>query len=166
MKATVVVLLMALLLSMVMAKWTRKVSHKGKRQSFDHLRKADKGKLKRILSSEKNVKDIADFFFKEADTDKDGLVDEEDLMGLMKKINEKIGIELPTKEEIMEIFEDLDEDDSGELSFSEFKVLAKDVLEKLLHDQQLPSLTSYFKFHMCGLSYKMDDQTRRRIAVE
>jgi len=40
----------------------------------------------------------------------------------------------PTKEDVMEVLEHLDEDKSGKIDFNEFKVLIRDVLEAMLEE--------------------------------
>ena len=45
-----------------------------------------------------------------------------------------MGADPPTKEDVMEVLEHLDEDKSGKIDFNEFKVLIRDVLEAMLDD--------------------------------
>lgn len=52
----------------------------------------------------------------------------------MVQIANDMGAEPPTKDDVIEVLEHLDSDKSGKISFDEFKVLIRDVLEAMLDE--------------------------------
>ena len=90
--------------------------------------------IKDILSNEKKFTEVAKVAFDSVDTDKSGQIDSAELEKVMIQIANDMGAEPPTKEDVIEVLEHLDTDKSGKISFDEFKVLIKDVLEAMLED--------------------------------
>ena len=92
------------------------------------------GAIKDILSNEKKFTEVARVAFDSVDTDKSGQIDGQELEKVMVQIAIDMGAETPTKEDVMEVLEHLDTDRSGKISFDEFKILIRDVLEAMLED--------------------------------
>lgn len=90
--------------------------------------------IKDILSNEKKFNEVARVAFDSVDTDKSGQIDAQELEKVMVQIATDMGADPPTKEDVLEVLEHLDSDKSGKISFDEFKVLIKDVLEAMLED--------------------------------
>ena len=90
--------------------------------------------IKDILNNEKKFNEVARVAFDSVDTDKSGQIDGNELEKVMVQIATDMGAEPPTKEDVMEVLEHLDEDKSGKISFDEFKVLIRDVLEAMLEE--------------------------------
>jgi Ca2+-binding EF-hand superfamily protein len=90
--------------------------------------------IKDILSNEKKFTEVARVAFDSVDTDKSGQIDGQELEKVMVQIATDMGADPPTKEDVMEVLEHLDSDKSGKISFEEFKVLIRDVLEAMLED--------------------------------
>jgi Ca2+-binding EF-hand superfamily protein len=90
--------------------------------------------IKDILSNEKKFNEVAKVAFDSVDTDKSGQIDGCELEKVMVQIATDMGADPPTKEDVMEVLEHLDTDKSGKISFDEFKVLIRDVLEAMLED--------------------------------
>lgn len=90
--------------------------------------------IKDILSNEKKFNEVARLAFDSVDTDKSGQIDAQELEKVMVQIATDMGADPPTKEDVLEVLEHLDSDKSGKISFDEFKVLIKDVLEAMLED--------------------------------
>jgi Ca2+-binding EF-hand superfamily protein len=90
--------------------------------------------IKEILSSEKKFNEVAKIAFDSVDSDKSGLIDAGELEKIMVQIAVDMGAVPPTKEDVVEVMEHLDEDKSGKIDFNEFKVLIRDVLEAMLDE--------------------------------
>ena len=90
--------------------------------------------IKDILSNEKKFAEVARVAFDSVDTDKSGQIDGTELEKVMVQIATDMGADPPTKEDVMEVLEHLDADKSGKISFEEFKVLIRDVLEAMLEE--------------------------------
>jgi Ca2+-binding EF-hand superfamily protein len=90
--------------------------------------------IKDILANEKKFTEVAKVAFDSVDTDKSGQIDGAELEKVMVQIATDMGAEAPTKEDVQEVLQHLDTDNSGKISFDEFKVLIKDVLEAMLED--------------------------------
>ncbi len=92
--------------------------------------------IKEILSSEKKFNEVARVAFDSVDTDRSGQIDALELEKVMVQIATDMGADPPTKEDVLEVLEHLDSDKSGKISFDEFKVLIRDVLEAMLETDQ------------------------------
>lgn len=90
--------------------------------------------IKDILANEKKFTEVAKVAFDSVDTDRSGQIDGAELEKVMVQIATDMGAEAPTKEDVQEVLQHLDTDNSGKISFDEFKVLIKDVLEAMLED--------------------------------
>ena len=90
--------------------------------------------IKDILNNEKKFTEVAKVAFDSVDTDRSGQIDGNELEKVMVQIASDMGAEPPTKEDVMEVMEHLDEDKSGKIDFDEFKVLIRDVLEAMLEE--------------------------------
>lgn len=90
--------------------------------------------IRDILNNEKKFNDVAKVAFDSVDTDKSGQIDANELEKVMVQIANDMGAEPPTKEDVLEVLEHLDEDRSGKIDFDEFKVLIRDVLEAMLEE--------------------------------
>ena len=72
--------------------------------------------------------------FDSVDSDKSGQIDASELEKVMAQIATDMGADPPSKEDVLEVLEHLDTDKSGKISFDEFKVLIRDVLEAMLEE--------------------------------
>jgi Ca2+-binding EF-hand superfamily protein len=89
-----------------------------------------------ILKSKGKFNEVAKIAFDCVDTDKSGLIDSSELEKIMVQIAIDMGADPPTKEDVYEVMEHLDEDKSGKIDFNEFKILIRDVLEAMLEDKE------------------------------
>jgi Ca2+-binding EF-hand superfamily protein len=85
-----------------------------------------------ILNNEKKFTEVAKVAFDSVDTDKSGQIDAQELEKVMSQIASDMGADAPTKEDVNEVLQHLDADNSGKISFDEFKVLIRDVLEAMI----------------------------------
>ncbi len=66
------------------------------------------------------------------DTDKSGLIDEEELTKVMTQISLDMETEPPSKEDVKKVLDHLDANHSGKIDCDEFKILIREVLSALL----------------------------------
>ena len=85
-----------------------------------------------ILSNEKKFTEVAKVAFDSVDIDKSGQIDAQELEKVMGQIASDMGADAPSKEDVTEVLQHLDADNSGKISFDEFKVLIRDVLEAMI----------------------------------
>ena len=88
--------------------------------------------IREILTNEKKFNDVAKVAFDSVDTDRSGLIDEEELREVMTQISLDMETEPPSKEDLKKVLEHLDSDHSGKIDCSEFKILIREVLSALL----------------------------------
>ena len=90
--------------------------------------------IKDILNDEKKWKEVAQVAFDSVDTDRSGLIDQEELEKVMAQISQDMGAEPPSKEDVKEVLDHLDTDHSGQIDFEEFSQLIKDVLAAMIEE--------------------------------
>ena len=90
--------------------------------------------IKDILNDDKKLKEVAKVAFDSVDTDRSGLIDQEELEKVMTQISQDMGAEPPSKEDVKEVLEHLDTDHSGKIDFEEFSQLIKDVLSAMIDE--------------------------------
>ena len=88
--------------------------------------------IKEILSNENKFNEVAKVAFDSVDTDNSGQIDASELEQVMIQISSDMGADAPSKEDVMQVLDHLDEDKSGKVNFDEFKVLIRNVLEAML----------------------------------
>ena len=98
---------------------------------LDHVEPKEENKYKLILNNEAQLSVVAHIAFQDADIDKDGFVDVYELEKLMIQIAIDCGVDCPTKEDVQIVFEKLDTDKDGKLSYDEYYVLFIDVLKEM-----------------------------------
>ena len=88
--------------------------------------------LKEFLQDEEKVREVARAAFDSVDTDKSGLIDEEELTKVMTQISLDMETEPPSKEDVKKVLDHLDADKSGKIDCDEFKILIREVLSALI----------------------------------
>ena len=63
-------------------------------------------------------------------------IDSDELGKIMSQISKQMGTMPPSREDIKEIFDNIDTDHSGEIDFDEFQVLIKNVLTSMMLDEE------------------------------
>ena len=81
---------------------------------------------------QKKFNDVAKVAFDSVDTDKSGLIDEEELTKVMAQISSDMDTEPPSKEDVKKVLQHLDSDHSGKIDCDEFKILIREVLSALI----------------------------------
>ena len=87
---------------------------------------------KQILENEDKLNEITRVAFDNVNTSKSGEIDKEQLHLMINQICSDLSNELPTDKEIDEIFDYLDSNKKGSLSFEDFKILIKDVINSMV----------------------------------
>ena len=100
--------------------------------------------IKEILNNEKKLREIVKVAFDSVDTDRSGLIDQEELEKVMGQISQDMGAEPPTKEDVKEVMEHLDTDHSGQIDFEEFSQLIKDILFAVVEENMFLNAISAF----------------------
>ena len=86
------------------------------------------------ITEDKKLREVAKVAFDSVDTDRSGLIDQEELEKVMAQISQDMGAEPPSKEDVKEVLEHLDTDHSGKIDFEEFSQLIKDVLSAMIEE--------------------------------
>ena len=90
---------------------------------------------KSLLENEEKINEIAKIAFDNVNTDKSGKIDKSQLEALMNQVFSDLSNELPTKKEIDEVFDYLDSNKKGSISFEDFKVLIKDIIKNMIEEK-------------------------------
>lgn len=88
--------------------------------------------LRQVVQNEKKLERIARVVFNSVDKDGSGLIDIKEMEGVMFSVASDLGLKQPSRKEIREVFNMLDSDLSGQITFFEFKFLIKCILESLI----------------------------------
>ena len=87
--------------------------------------------IKSILNDDRKLDRIAKVAFKSVDKDGSGLIDIKELENVMKSIAIDLRLNNPSHQDIKDVFDMLDEDNSGNISYKEFKFLIQCLLESI-----------------------------------
>ena len=90
--------------------------------------------IKDILNDAKKLREVAKVAFDSVDTDRSGLIDQEELEKVMAQISQDMGAEPPSKEDVKEVLEHLDTDHSGFIDFEQFCLLIIDVFGAMIEE--------------------------------
>ena len=90
--------------------------------------------IREILDNEKKFNETVTVAFNSIDKDRNSQIDSGELGAVMALIAKDMGADPPTSDEVQQVLHNLDKDHSGKLSYDEFKVLIRDVLEAMLEE--------------------------------
>ena len=88
--------------------------------------------IKEIINDERKLNVLTQIAFKTVDKDSSGRIDQPELEQVMSQICMDMGGEIPSKEEVQEVLDDLDEDGNNTISVGKFKDFIKDILKGLI----------------------------------
>ena len=88
--------------------------------------------LKEILANESKFNEVVKAAFDSVDTDKSGEIDHSEIEAVMKQVSKDLGTQPPSSDDVNEVIKHLDTNKDGLISFEEFKVLIKDVLNAMI----------------------------------
>ena len=93
------------------------------------------GKIEELLNDPEQINKIARYAFDGVDIDRSGYVGQSELENLMNSIAIQGGIQAPSKTEVQQTMQVLDQNHDGRISFEEFKVLIVEMLKSLAGKQ-------------------------------
>lgn len=88
--------------------------------------------IKEILADEKKLNEVVKVAFDSVNSDKTGEINHSQFEAVMIQVSKDLGTEPPSSEEVNEVIKHLDTNKDGLISFEEFKVLIKDVLNAMI----------------------------------
>ena len=90
--------------------------------------------IKEILKDENKFNVLTELAFKAVDKDGSGSIDQSELEKIMAQICMEMGAEVPSKEDVQEVLNDLDKDNNKSIDYNEFKNFIRDILEGMIED--------------------------------
>lgn len=91
--------------------------------------------IKTILKNEQKFREVAKVAFDNVDKDNSGEIDTQELHKLMVELSRDFKILAPTEDDVKEMMEELDQDKSGKIQFSEFMVFFRNFMETLIENE-------------------------------
>ena len=92
--------------------------------------------IKEILLDDALMHEITQKSFKIIDKDGSGKIDLEELEQVIARVSSDMGTNPPSKEDMKEVFDNLDKDKSGTIEYDEFFLLIKDILIAMVAEQE------------------------------
>ena len=92
----------------------------------------DEEVIKGIIEDERKLNVLTKIAFKTVDTDGSGMIEQPELEKIMAQICMDMGAEIPSKEDVEEVLDDLDEDGDKEIEVNKFKTFIKDILKGMI----------------------------------
>lgn len=84
--------------------------------------------IKEILNDERKLNVLTKIAFQAVDKDGSKVIEQAELEKIMAQICMDMGAEIPSKEDVQEVLDDLDEDGNNTIEVGEFKAFIKDIL--------------------------------------
>ena len=88
--------------------------------------------IKEILSDNNEFNNLTKLAFDKVDTDRSGTIDKTELIEIMKRVSEDMGVNPEDEEALEEQFKMVDRDNSGYIDFGEFSALMQKLLLRLV----------------------------------
>ena len=92
----------------------------------------DEEVIKGIIQDERKLNVLTQIAFKTVDIDGSGCIEQPELEKIMAQICMDMGAEIPSKEDVQEVLDDLDEDGNKTIEVNEFKAFIKDILKGMI----------------------------------
>ena len=92
----------------------------------------DERVIKEIINDERKLNVLTQIAFKSVDKDGSNKIDHSKLEQIMVQICMDMGAEIPSKEDVEEVLDDLDEDGDKEIEVNKFKTFIKDILKGMI----------------------------------
>ena len=92
----------------------------------------DEEVIKGIIEDERKLNVLTQIAFKTVDKDGSGMIEQRELEKIMAQICMDMGAEIPSKEDVQEVLDDLDEDGNKTIEVGEFKAFIKDILKGMI----------------------------------
>ena len=88
--------------------------------------------IQAIIRDDRKLNVLTKLAFKAVDRDNNGTIEQSELEKIMAQICMEMGAEVPSKEDVEEVMNDLDADKNKTLEIGEFKTFIKDILEGMI----------------------------------
>ena len=92
----------------------------------------DEEVIKGIIADERKLNVLTQIAFKTVDIDGSGCIEQPELEKIMAQICMDMGAEIPSKEDVQEVLDDLDQDGNKTIEVGEFKAFIKDILKGMI----------------------------------
>ena len=92
----------------------------------------DEEVIKGIIEDERKLNVLTQIAFKTVDIDGSGCIEQPELEKIMAQICMDMGAEIPSKEDVQEVLDDLDQDGNKTIEVGEFKAFIKDILKGMI----------------------------------
>ena len=92
----------------------------------------DEQVIKGIIEDERKLNVLTQIAFKTVDIDGSGCIEQPELEKIMAQICMDMGAEIPSKEDVQEVLDDLDQDSNKTIEVGEFKAFIKDILKGMI----------------------------------
>ena len=92
----------------------------------------DEEVIKGIIEDERKLNILTQIAFKTVDIGGSGCIEQAELEKIMAQICMDMGAEIPSKEDVQEVLDDLDEDGNKTIEVGEFKAFIKDILKAMI----------------------------------
>ena len=92
----------------------------------------DEKLIKEIINDERKLNVLTQIAFKAVDKDNSGLIDQPELENVMAPICMDMGGEIPSKEDVQEVLDDLDIEGNNTICVGKFKHFIKDILKGMI----------------------------------
>ena len=89
----------------------------------------NKGQVEALMKNKEEFEKTAKKGFEEADTNKNGAIDFDEVQKILINFAKHNNLITPTKKEVENVYTQLDKDKNGKVDFEEFKVFFKKFLE-------------------------------------
>ena len=92
----------------------------------------DEDVIKGIIEDDRKLNILTQIAFKTVDIDGSGCIEQAELEKIMAQICMDMGAEIPSKEDVQEVLDDLDEDGNKTIEVGEFKAFTTDILKVMI----------------------------------
>ena len=93
---------------------------------------SDEEVIKGIIEDENKLNILTQIAFQSVDIDGSGNIEQPELEKIMAQICMDMGAEIPSKEDVQEVLDDLDSDGNKTIDKDEFKVFIRDILKGMI----------------------------------
>ena len=101
-------------------------------------------KLEPLMKDAKRMKKLMEESFRKVDIDGNGYLDRGEFEQVLVQIAKEIGVDSPTREEVDDILDEIDENGDNRIDREEFSELIEKVFQ-MMHNED----NSWFIFHLC-----------------
>ncbi len=88
--------------------------------------------LKQLLLNEEKFESFAKLFFKDADIDKNQVIDSNEFRQMIFGLCDELGLPMLNDEEIKKLRDKVDLNHNGKIEFNEFKIFLKNVFKQIV----------------------------------